>query len=83
MSRDLQADTREFIAAAVGTAMTAQAVLAQCGLEGHYDSELDLDTDLLDSELFECSVCGWWCASDEESEEPMVCNECHEAQDQD
>lgn len=41
------------------------------------DFELD-DKDLLDdidNELFECSVCGWWCEHSEDTGE-FVCEDC-------
>lgn len=34
--------------------------------------------DDFDAEIFECNVCGWWCSTGEESEEPHTCEECYE-----
>lgn len=74
--RDLAADTQAFIDQVAGTALTAQQALEQLGLSEHYDSEGDLDTDAVDEAIFECSVCGWWCWRDEESErEPGQCDD--------
>lgn len=32
----------------------------------------------IDDRLFCCSVCDWWCETDEESDEGGVCTDCHD-----
>jgi hypothetical protein len=42
--------------------------------------ELDREVlDEIDQSVFECSVCGWWCDTDElaDDEDDNVCLECH------
>lgn len=48
----------------------------------------DMDEEVtarVDAEIFECTVCGWWCESDEEVSEAVghdewICKDCAEEQ---
>ncbi len=70
------ADTRELIDHLQGTCLSLEQACEDLGLEVD-----DVDTDLLDGEVFLCAQCGWWCEACEANEGPDgedVCDDCHE-----
>jgi hypothetical protein len=67
----------KIIDAVIGTAASVEEVAAQHGIDWGQLSTAELN--YFDSYVFMCESCGWWCGTDEMSEEQDgVCDECHE-----
>jgi len=88
LARDPVADTHALAEALVGTAMTEQQALAQCGLDAFYDGVPDGHEELFDGIVFYCEGCGWWCRTDEEANDApdghgFLCDDCNDEQQDD
>lgn len=63
-----------------GTALDLQTVLSDYGRDEEDLSEIDRIT--LDSEIFCCDCCGWWCETSEQNDNEetgvSICNDCKE-----
>lgn len=70
---------RTIIEDLVGTCLTSvsQEVM-DLGLDP--DEMTERDWDAIDSEIFECDICGWWCSTDElnDTDNGMICDNCAE-----
>lgn len=61
----------------LGTPLSLTDVCRSMGLPDDLTKE---QAEQLDSEVFECACCGWWCSSDEAHDESgeLICDQCEE-----
>lgn len=77
MNQERKEQCRKVICDHIGTCSATWEEMAE-DLNITSDEEKEF-CELLDSLMFRCEVCGWWCGDDEESEnESSVCQECSE-----
>lgn len=75
-------DVEELVQDLTGTCQTIQHFLP----EGMEESDLtEQDHEHIDSEIFNCHVCGWWCEQGESREQDGedVCADCFEGEEED
>lgn len=79
LSEDQVTQLTEYL---VGTTNTLEGGLLVIGIERN-ESDLDQETcDLIDEEIFECTLCGWWCCMHDDLADTdngeQLCLDCYD-----
>lgn len=71
-------DTRLIAQDLIGSAQSIQYHITGLSLEDYYDNEMDLNTELFDSIVFNCTGCNWYCGADEcnDVDGEWFCDDC-------